>query len=678
MSLYKIRWVRITLSRFSSTFARNDLHTILLAAANTTDLPSRLMWFESLLEWAKLPVNPDKKAQTEHIQAARLKFLEQFLDRYPEIKENVSINIEQILFELNPATVLSDAGIEVEHSFGRELFERILYSVIVRPHTERDLRFLFEMIFKSEEDANWYAALTEENNRLIGKLFFKDVSSQAKYEQSLIFATKCALNTLCIRLMSLYITREVQERLPEPDFQLSSFYKLQRLFANAHDIQFTDHLFTEISQDTDECLLTVQKIYSELEKSGVSIDLVYKLECMRAIIRRMHLLLRFLIESESAGVSARYLSNTIGQIARDSIENKSLRSFIGSNINLIARKIVERTSETGEHYITRDKSEYKAMFKSAAGGGLLTVGTTLLKASIGRLGLPMFIEGIFMSLNYSISFIIIQLSGLTLATKTPAMTASTMAARLKNMQGPEDLTLFVEEVVCLVRSAFIAVVGNVGVVIPGAIVVDLIQYQLSGSHILTDAESLYNFKSHNPFTSMTLLYACITGFILWFSSVFGGWADNWFVYYKQFDVLDRSQTVAKLIGTSGHRWFCQFARRNFAAFASNISLGLMLAFCGIWGKFFGLPLQVRHVTLSAGALAFAAVGLKSPSEHIVLIIGALFGIIVIGLLNFAVSFSLSLFVAARARNIRLNQFPGLLSAILKRFLSAPKDFFISR
>jgi site-specific recombinase len=57
------------------------------------------------------------------------------------------------------------------------------------------------------------------------------------------------------------------------------------------------------------------------------------------------------------------------------------------------------------------------------------------------------------------------------------------------------------------------------------------------------------------------------------------------------------------------------------------------------------------------------------------VISAWFGIAVIGLLNFGVSFALALFVALRARDVPRGERRTLPVAVLRRFLRRPLEFF---
>ena len=90
-------------------------------------------------------------------------------------------------------------------------------------------------------------------------------------------------------------------------------------------------------------------------------------------------------------------------------DRRSLRSLVASNSSMLAAKVTERSSEVGEHYITRSRAEYGAMLGKAAGGGALTAVTTWLKFGVMALGMTAFWNGFWSSVVYAGSFVVIQL-----------------------------------------------------------------------------------------------------------------------------------------------------------------------------------------------------------------------------------------------------------------------------
>src|SRR6185436_17687553 len=129
-----------------------------------------------------------------------------------------------------------------------------------------------------------------------------------------------------------------------------------------------------------------------------------------------------------------------------------LAGLLRTSSHQLARKIVERSGHTGEHYITNSRAEHRQMLRSAAGGGVLTAVTLACKFVIGWAKLPLFFEMAFSAANYAGSFLLMQALGFTLATKQPSMTAAALAASLKEVKGQADLPTVVDLIARITRS----------------------------------------------------------------------------------------------------------------------------------------------------------------------------------------------------------------------------------
>ena len=91
--------------------------------------------------------------------------------------------------------------------------------------------------------------------------------------------------------------------------------------------------------------------------------------------------------------------------------------------------------------------------------------------------------------------------------------------------------------------------------------------------------------------------------------------------------------------------------------------------------FFGLHLEVRHVTLASGSLAAAAMHFEVQSFMMPEFWYATLGIVIIGTLNVGVSFALAFLVAIRARDVQAPQRQLIYSALWKRLKANPKLLF---
>ena len=355
-------------------------------------------------------------------------------------------------------------------------------------------------------------------------------------------------------------------------------------------------------------------------------------------------------------------------------ERRSLRALVASNSSLLASKVAERSSETGESYITRTAGQYRSMFFKAAGGGALTAVTTWLKFGVMAVGLSAFWNGFWSSVVYSASFIAIQLLHCTLATKQPAMTAPAMAAKLKDLSEAPALDGFVDEVTHLVRSQVAAVLGNVLMVFPAVLRVSFAIQVASGSPMIDAKDAAYVLQSIT-LLGPTALFAAFTGVLLFAASIIAGWAENWFVLHRLDSALRYNPRFTAVLGTvRADRW-AHFMRDKISGFASNISLGFMLGLIPAFAGFFGLGLEVRHVTLSAGQLAAACASIGWDVLRNPALWWCVAAIPVIGTLNLAVSFYLAFRLALQAHNVTGVDRARIRAAILQRWRNQPLHFF---
>ncbi len=95
-------------------------------------------------------------------------------------------------------------------------------------------------------------------------------------------------------------------------------------------------------------------------------------------------------------------------------------------------EITQHTAKTGEHYITETSKEYFQMLKAAMGAGLVVGFLCIFKVLLGKIETSYFGHAFLYSMNYAFGFITIFLLGYALATKQPAITATTIAKVLEN------------------------------------------------------------------------------------------------------------------------------------------------------------------------------------------------------------------------------------------------------
>ena len=357
---------------------------------------------------------------------------------------------------------------------------------------------------------------------------------------------------------------------------------------------------------------------------------------------------------------------------RGTIHQRGVRSLVRNTLKRLARKVTEHTAETGEHYLVRDAGEWEATGRAAAGGGVVTAFTALLKHAIGALPLAPGIAGLAYSLNYAASFVTMQFAHFTLASKQPAMTGAALADALGHRQ---DLDEQVELVAGITRAQVAATIGNVFATMPAAVGLVALGWLIAGVSLESRETAQATIDGLHPLRSLTLPYAVFTGVLLWLSSLVAGWAANWSAYRGLPEALARHRHLIATVGPARAAAMGDFVRRHLSGVAGYLALGVLLGFVPVLLSFAGLPLEVRHVTLQAASLALAAASLYADGA---LAWGALgwgaAGILVIAVCNIGVSFALALRTAMRARDLGRRERARLWAALRHAFRLAPTRF----
>ncbi|MGZ5278159.1 MAG: site-specific recombinase, partial [Caldimonas sp.] len=256
-----------------------------------------------------------------------------------------------------------------------------------------------------------------------------------------------------------------------------------------------------------------------------------------------------------------------------------------------------------------------------------------------------------------------------------AMTAPAMAEKLADVSSDAAVEGFVDEVAHLIRSQAAGIFGNVLAVVPVVLAAQWLARATQGAP-LVGVDDAHHVLESLTLLGPTALFAALTGVLLFVSSLIAGWVENWFVWHR----LDRAiawnpRIVARLGAARARRWSVYW-RQHISGFASNTSLGLMLGLVPPVAAFFGLPLEVRHITLTSGQLAAAVGALGLGVVATAPFWWCVGGIAATGALNLAVSFYLAFRVALRSRGIRLADESRIQRAIRRRLVHAPLSFLL--
>ncbi|OZI74905.1 site-specific recombinase [Bordetella genomosp. 12] len=667
----------------ASRTAGHQLDSLLAAARPEADLVERNLWVIELAHWIRRGRSAPGSASEGHPQLARLRYLLHVLDRQPETRERFAQTLRSVVADNDALSLFCDTGVASHPGFWGEVVERLQARYLPSPPNRSDMFAVFSLVFTSEDDAQWLRAIDEDTlERLRALLQVPDSRRDPAlgldedrlpgFEQALINS----LQVLVSQVRATGLSQAIRSRLPGPVNE-TPFFKLAAAAAElsnptiwrmpeafAHSLAYFRALL-------DDCRLQARKVYAELEQNGVSVEVVFQIERMKSRLRRIELLLGVWVDPTQ---KHKHL-HLMAELIQSTQARRSVRHLAASSFAHLARRVMERTAQTGEHYIARDSREYREMLTAALGGGLITVVTVYVKFGIYTLHAGRFMEGILASLNYACSFLAIHFAHFTLATKQPAMTGPALAHRLDDTGTPQGRQTFVDDTVAMIRSNTAAIFGNLAAVFPVAYAVQWLAVHLFKHPLLTPEKAQQTIDSFSIW-GPTPLFAIATGVLLWLSSLIAGWADNWFALHRVHDAMVYNRRLRYALGDRGAQRWAAFWQRNISGIAGNVALGFLLGLGPELVSFFGPQVEVRHVTLSTGAMGAAIGVLGWNVVHTSAFWQAVAGIAAMGVLNVAVSFALSFNLALRSRALKRSDRRQISSAVRHAILRAPGSLIL--
>lgn len=584
----------------------------------------------------------------------RLEYLVRALERIPAARERFCATVHAVLSTTRAVTLLGEIGLPNDRGLIAETIDRLARGVLPEAPAPHKLWRLASRIVRQARDIEW---LTPAADPLLHRL----VAVGGESWQPLRASVYDAIALIATRIAAAGTAESFRTTEFGGSICQSPLYQLSQVAP------------AEMPPLIEAARQHLATVHESLEKHGVSIEVVYAIDVIERGLERIELLLPF-VDGDDELEPTFELRALLAALGHGLVGGRSFRVLIGDNVRLLARKVIERAGHSGEHYVTSSRRGYWKMLASAAGGGVLTCGTAVAKFEVKWGYFPLFIDGLLSSLVYAGSFVIMQLVGFTLATKQPSMTAAALAGSIRARRDGHQLDHLVPLIARIARSQFAAAMGNISAVIVTAYGFDHLWRALYGRSFLDEAAAHAVVRSFDPLGSGTLLFAALTGVLLWFSSLAAGWFENWLVFRRIPEAIEHHQ-LGKRFGRARMARAARFLEREASGFGGSVCLGFLLGMVPVFAAFFGLPLDVRHVTLSTGSLTLAFCSLGAAGIGQDPAISASIGIAFIGLLNFGVSFALALVIALRARDVTPGEARNLPLAVLRRFLRHPLEFF---
>jgi site-specific recombinase len=410
----------------------------------------------------------------------------------------------------------------------------------------------------------------------------------------------------------------------------------------------------------------LREFNERLEREGTSAGLIFRLRLLRSFLWRIDQVLK-LRRPDADG--RRFAAALIHGFA----SQRRMGRVVSATFRRMARSLVEKTGRVGVHYIAKNARSWRAMGAGAVMAGVITCFTALMKYTISaRIIHAPFLVALGHSVNYAVSFLLMQWGGFLLASKMPAATAATLVDAMDDPAKDRMASLQ-----AISQTQVIVTIGNLLGAIPVSMAIDRLCQLAKGHPFLTQAEAEHGVRMVIPHQSPTIAFAIVTGVLLWLASLATGWTANYIAITKMDTAISNSLRLRHRFGLKGASRLAEWVKHQAPGSVGYIVLGFLLGTVPILVSLFGIPLEVRHVTLSAASLGYAIDAMLFYGGLTRLeALYALLGILAIGVLNISTSFVLSFLLAIRARDVGKEKARTFLKEVGREFLTNPGSFVL--
>lgn len=623
------------------------------------------------------PPSPDDKDYVKN----KIIELENALKQNPAADEKLGEILRDWLKKANYFLAFAVLGLFSRQGFMRELVNRIYEHVNPAPLNKNSLSDALAIIFEKEKDHEWVKEIPEETwLHLFGILWNQKPGEEYKILSKTITELLYALEMLAIWVAAEELEKDLVRIEPAIVERDSAFVALQREVSNycRNYEKWISGELNELEDDSharvllEQCMLAVKNFRKKSVTKGTSISLSYMLERLDQTLDRINRILN-LLNPASPDISKKTAVELFTSLVRASRQRYSVRSLINQNIRLLSRSITENASDHGEHYITKNRKEYFQMFLSGAGGGIFIALMALIKIKITQIGLTPFPETVFVCLNYGIGFMIIHILHFTVATKQPAMTASRIAGALQQGEhggaNPRTLACLLIQVS---RSQFIAIIGNVSIAILLSFSIGWFFLNHTDISLISEEKSRYLLHELTPIASLAVFHAAIAGVWLFVSGLVAGFFDNRANYLGLGERLKIHPLLKRIMPLKARTKLSDYMDENYGALAGNFIFGVLLGATSYIGYISDLPLDIRHVAFSSANFGYA---ISADMPYIFELGACLFYIFLISSFNLWVSFGLALYIALKARNLKLTSFSKIMDSFGQEVRKKPLSLF---
>jgi len=604
------------------------------------------------------------------------------LHEHPVLLTNLQHALLSQLINTDISVAFTESGIPLARGFWQEFFGRCRHKLLPPLQSKNDFLYTVNRVFFRKNDYQWVEGISYE--KWID--FFESIRLSFHIDDRRILNQLVqSLKILAFQVAQLGLEKEVFNYIEAGEQEKNPFiqqnyliHELEGLLRNDSEDASMASIASRLSVILQQCYESIDYIRKNHSSRGTSLHQTYTLILLENKLDRLNILVDIL-DADQYFDTSKFVS-FFKMLVRNENRKNSIREFLSQCLGYLAYQIAEHKGTKGNKYITSSPAEYRSMLLSAMNGGVIVCFVAVVKNLLTKMEMPIFWHGFAYSVNYSIGFVVIEETHSTLATKQPAFTASAVASSLDTKQNTHRPNLYnlAITVAKVSRSQIASFAGNLLIVFPGTFVLAWLYHLITKTKIAEGQAAAALLEAQHPWHSLSLLYACNAGFFLFLSGIIAGYVQNAIQYGH---IAERLRTHPLLrISFSANRLhrMANYIEKHAGAIIGNVALGFMLGMSGLVASIFGIPFDIRHITISAGNTAIGIYGLGIGNINPYYMLTVVLGVLGIGFLNFLVSFSLAFIVAVKSRGVRLKEYPEFIGILWRYFKNRPLDFIRPR
>ena len=649
---------------------KKDPTTLDISQAIVLPIDSANRSLDYLIEMIKKirPSSPDA------IGEAEMKF-KALLFQLSEDTSSVLILKKALLSQLihsNVVEALTESGVITSRGFIQEFLSRLKHKLLPSIQNPDDFLYVINRVFYKRWDYEWVTAIDGELWEKLFELLGVKISIN---EPQLRWQLQQALQILSYRIASLGLEKEMlhlytyMEDAVQPFIDQNHWVQEYLSGSSSHSQAI---ILSNIEEAIHNCRQSIQWIKDQRKDYGTSLAQTYLVTRLQQQIERIFIVIGILdVKNESN--TTHLLEYFTGVIKFENTRN-SVRSLVSDVLGLLAYQIAGHRGKQMERYISESRTEYIHIFKSALGGGFFIAFMAIFKRLLGFIKIAPFWQGFIFSANYTCGFAMMDNTDAGMATRQPAYTSSLLASSMDGRtEDKPDLNNLAATIAKVIRSQVASFTGNLLMVFPVTYGLAWLFERTTGSKLAEGGAALKLLEDQHPWHSPALIYAAFTGIFIFLSGLIAGYVENHVVYGTIGARLQQHPVFQQTLSKKRLNRIVRLVTKNSGMIAGSIALGLFFGFAPTFGGLLGIPFNIRHITLSAADATIGFFGINTPlaTGYIITILS---GILLIGFINFFVSFNLAFYLAVKSRGLALKDYPKFMKVLVRYFLKHPQSF----